>query len=128
MVVQPRKLQQPRTGTLAAIVHAFGTLTPMRLTQDQTREIVRTVSRLTGGTADVYLFGSRLDDAARGGDIDLLLESAAPIGLLQRARIKMELESGLGLPVDIVEHVRNRPATPFQTLARARAKKLENPL
>lgn len=100
----------------------------MRLTQDQTREIVRTVSRLTGGTADVYLFGSRLDDAARGGDIDLLLESVAPIGLLQRARIKMELESGLGLPVDIVEHVRNRPATSFQTLARARARKLENPL
>lgn len=97
----------------------------MRLSTEQTRQITRTVSQLTGGSADVYLFGSRLDDAARGGDIDLLLESAAPLGLIQRARIKMELEAQLGLPVDIVEHVRDTPATPFQSLARARATRLE---
>lgn len=98
----------------------------MRLSTEQTRQITRTVSQLTGGSADVYLFGSRLDDTARGGDIDLLLESAAPLGLIQRARIKMELEAQLGLPVDIVEHVRDTPATPFQSLARARATRLEN--
>ncbi|HJX58864.1 MAG TPA: nucleotidyltransferase domain-containing protein [Thiobacillus sp.] len=98
----------------------------MRLSTEQTRQITRTVSQLTGGSADVYVFGSRLDDTARGGDIDLLLESAAPLGLIQRARIKMELEAQLGLPVDIVEHVRDTPATPFQSLARARATRLEN--
>lgn len=97
----------------------------MRLSTEQTRQITRTVSQLTGGSADVYVFGSRLDDTARGGDIDLLLESAAPLGLIQRARIKMELEAQLGLPVDIVEHVRDTPATPFQSLARARATRLE---
>ena len=97
----------------------------MRLSTEQTRQITCTVSQLTGGSADVYLFGSRLDDTARGGDIDLLLESAAPLGLIQRARIKMELEAQLGLPVDIVEHVRDTPATPFQSLARARATRLE---
>lgn len=100
----------------------------MRLSTEQTRQITRTVSQLTGGSADVYLFGSRLDDTARGGDIDLLLESAAPLGLIQRARIKMELEAQLGLPVDIVEHVRDTPATPFQSLARARATRLEEAL
>lgn len=57
----------------------------MRLSTEQTRLITRTVSHLTGGSADVYVFGSRLDDTARGGDIDLLLESAAPLGLIQRA-------------------------------------------
>lgn len=98
----------------------------MRLSTEQTRQITRTVSQLTGGSADVYVFGSRLDDTARGGDIDLLLESAAPLGLIQRARIKMELEAQLGLPVDIIEHVRDTPATPFQSLARARATRLEN--
>ena len=98
----------------------------MRLSTEQTRQITRTVSQLTGGSADVYVFGSRLDDTARGGDIDLLLESAAPLGLIQRARIKMELEAQLCLPVDIIEHVRDTPATPFQSLARARATRLEN--
>lgn len=97
----------------------------MRLSVEQTRQITRTVSDFTGGSAEVYLFGSRLDDKARGGDIDLLLESAAPLGLIQRARIKMELEAQLGLPVDIIEHVRDTPASPFQTLARARATRLE---
>lgn len=97
----------------------------MRLSSEQTRQITRTISQLTGGTAEVYLFGSRLDDAARGGDVDLLLESAAPLGHIQRARIKMELEARLGLPVDIVAHVRGAPATPFQTLVRSRATRLE---
>lgn len=97
----------------------------MRLSTTQTREITHTVRQLAGATAEVYLFGSRLDDNARGGDIDLLIESAAPIGLIQRARIKMELEASLGLPVDIVAHVRDTPATPFQTIARARATRLD---
>jgi predicted nucleotidyltransferase len=96
----------------------------MRLSVAQTRQITHTVRQLTGGTAEVYLFGSRLDDNARGGDVDLLIESAAPLGLLQRARIKMELEAKLGLSVDIVEHERDTPATPFQMLARARATRL----
>jgi predicted nucleotidyltransferase len=96
----------------------------MRLTEEQTRLVARTVSRITGGANDVYLFGSRLDDTARGGDVDLLLETSSPIGLIQRARIKMELEAALGLPVDILQHVRGTPATPFQTIAKARAVKL----
>lgn len=93
----------------------------MRLGTAQTRQITHTGSHLTGGSVEVYLFASRLDDNARGGDIDLLLESAAPLGLIRRARIKMDLEAKPGLPVDIVEHMRNTPATPFQTLARSRA-------
>jgi predicted nucleotidyltransferase len=97
----------------------------MRLSTAQTRQITHAVHQLAGGTAEVYLFGSRLDDNARGGDIDLLIESAAPLGLLQRARIKMEREAKLSLPVDIVEHVRDTTATPFQTLARARATRLD---
>ncbi|MEQ1663639.1 MAG: nucleotidyltransferase domain-containing protein [Thiobacillus sp.] len=97
----------------------------MRLNSEQTRQITHTVSQFTGGSVEVYVFGSRLDDTARGGDIDLLLESAVPLGLIQRARIKMELEAQLGLPVDIIEHVRDTPATSFQTLARARATRLE---
>lgn len=97
----------------------------MRLTQEQIRRITQTVSRLAGGTADVFLFGSRLDDRARGGDVDILIETDAPLTLIERAQIKMELEAGLGLPVDIVARARSAPPTPFHTIARAKAARLE---
>ena len=74
----------------------------MRLTKQQTEAITRTVTRLTGIGTAVYLFGSRLNDQAKGGDIDLFIESDTPLSLIHRAQIKMELESQLGLPVDIV--------------------------
>ena len=91
----------------------------MRLSVAQTRQITHTVRQLAGGTAEVYLFGSRLDDNARGGDVDLLIESAAPLGLLQRARIKMELEAALSLPVDIVVHRQGVPLHPIDIEVRA---------
>jgi predicted nucleotidyltransferase len=47
----------------------------MRLTSDQVLTILGTASRLSGEDAVVYLFGSRLDDRARGGDVDLLIET-----------------------------------------------------
>lgn len=47
----------------------------MRL-NDQQRSIIRTaVTENFGAGANVWLFGSRVDDAARGGDIDLYIES-----------------------------------------------------
>lgn len=98
----------------------------MRLTPSQIHAITQTVSRLTGGTAEVFLFGSRLDDRARGGDIDLLIETSTPLALVERARIKMELESLVSLPVDIVSQVRNSASTPFQRIARANAVRLES--
>jgi len=47
----------------------------MRLT-DQQRSIIRsTVTENFGASAVVWLFGSRVDDSKRGGDIDLLIET-----------------------------------------------------
>ena len=96
----------------------------MRLTPAQVHSITETVSRFTGGTAEVFLFGSRLDDRAKGGDVDLLIETSGPLALVERARIKMELESRLGLPVDLVSHVRDSASTPLQRIARAHAVRL----
>ena len=97
----------------------------MRLSHEQIRWIIQIVSPRTGGTAEVFLFGSRLDDQARGGDVDLLIETDAPLTLIERAQIQMELEARLGLPVDVVARARNVTPTPFQTLARAQAARLE---
>jgi predicted nucleotidyltransferase len=47
----------------------------MRLTDEQIAAIKGLVSECFGVGAVVYLFGSRLDDAKRGGDIDLYIET-----------------------------------------------------
>jgi predicted nucleotidyltransferase len=98
----------------------------MRLTKQQTDTILHTVSRLAGIDAAVYLFGSRLNDQAKGGDIDLLIESGTQLSLIQRAQIKMELESELGLPVDIVSKALGVATTPFQSIALSSSTLLES--
>lgn len=97
----------------------------MRLTKQQIQWIAQTVFRLAGTGTAVFLFGSRLNDQAKGGDIDLLIESDTPLSLTHRAQIKMELESQLGLPVDIVSKTRGAAATPFQIIAQSRSAQLE---
>ncbi|MDO9610955.1 MAG: nucleotidyltransferase domain-containing protein [Serpentinimonas sp.] len=46
----------------------------MRLTEHQAKQIVELAHAMAGESAQVRVFGSRLDDAARGGDLDLMLE------------------------------------------------------
>lgn len=89
----------------------------MRLTPEQNHTIVTTVSRCAGKNTRVVLFGSRVDDARKGGDIDLLLESTPPASLLIRARIKSELEHSLQIPVDVIAKSTIKNATAFQSIA-----------
>ncbi|RLK48387.1 nucleotidyltransferase-like protein [Alkalispirillum mobile] len=51
----------------------------MRLTPEQVSLIRTAVQQLAGENARVRLFGSRLDDNARGGDVDLLVELPDPV-------------------------------------------------
>jgi predicted nucleotidyltransferase len=96
----------------------------MRLDQEQVEKIIQSVIGIAGASAEIFLFGSRLDDHARGGDVDLLLETERPLALIERAKIKLALEAGLGLPVDVVAKARNATPTPFQIIARERAVRL----
>jgi len=61
----------------------------MRLTEYQ-RNIIREVAhKIFGLNAEVRLFGSRVDDAKRGGDIDLLIKTDLPEAMqVARAEIK----------------------------------------
>lgn len=47
----------------------------MRLTEVQRQSIKSAVTSVIGEESRVWLFGSRVDDAKRGGDIDLLIET-----------------------------------------------------
>ena len=96
----------------------------MRLSTTRTRLIVHCVRQQFGEDACVMLFGSRLDDTARGGDVDLLVESTAPATLRQRALATMKLEQALELPVDIVTLQRGTPGSAFARIARSRAQSL----
>jgi len=69
----------------------------MRLTKQQIQTITQTVSRLAGTGASVYLFGSRLNDQAKGGDIDLFIESDTPLSIIHRAQIKTGTGDTAGL-------------------------------
>lgn len=97
----------------------------MRITKEQIHIIIQTVSHFAGIKTEIYLFGSRLNDQLKGGDIDIFIESDSPLSLIQRAKIKMELESQLGLPVDVVSKTFEAVATPFQVIARSCSNRLE---
>lgn len=65
----------------------------MRLTVDQRQLIKQTVADIVGEDAEVWLFGSRVDDAKRGGDIDLLIET--PRSLTSKVSLLCRLEGAL---------------------------------
>lgn len=88
----------------------------MRLTEQQRRIIVENTARIFGPQARVRLFGSRVDDNARGGDIDLCVEVDRVLANRAAAvsRLIAELQLGLGdqrLDVIIVD-----PATAPQPI------------
>lgn len=48
----------------------------MRLTPTQIATIKDATAEIFGDDARVWLFGSRADDSRRGGDVDLMVETA----------------------------------------------------
>ncbi|MFZ5592659.1 MAG: nucleotidyltransferase domain-containing protein [Pseudomonadota bacterium] len=48
---------------------------PTRLTTSQIETIRQTARQIFGSEVSVWLFGSRVDDSRRGGDIDLYMET-----------------------------------------------------
>jgi len=75
----------------------------MRLNAEQTASIKRIVSEMFGDDADIWLFGSRVDDSKRGGDVDLYVIPAQGEGLFdKRITCLGRLEAVLPYPVDLV--------------------------
>ena len=76
----------------------------MRLNKSDKELIVSTIENIFG-KARVYLFGSRLNNSKKGGDIDLFIISDNKSNLLEK-KIKAlaKLERILCKPIDIVVH------------------------
>jgi len=66
----------------------------MRLTDKETKTILNAFESIDDN-AEIYLFGSRIDDTKRGGDIDLLVHSQDIDKKILR-RVKWQLLELLG--------------------------------
>lgn len=88
----------------------------MRLSQ-QTQQIIRnTVREIFGAEANVKLFGSRVNDDARGGDIDLLIELPSVTTEVERKTMQLtaRLQMRIGdQPIDVLVL---DPSTPRQSI------------
>lgn len=97
---------------------ALHTRPGVRLSAQEIERIRATAERLFGEGARVWLFGSRVDEAAKGGDIDLLVETAQilPNRVASAVRFASELQLQLGerkIDVIVVD-----PQTPPQSIHR----------
>ncbi|MEL5896449.1 nucleotidyltransferase domain-containing protein [Bacteroides sp. GD17] len=69
----------------------------MRLQSKEIQTIIRIAKEIYGESVKVYLFGSRLNDEKRGGDIDLLVRTEGEKkGVLARIRMISRLKQYLG--------------------------------
>jgi len=86
----------------------------MRLTTEEKTILCQTVQR-ADAEADTYLFGSRVDDQALGGDIDVLVLSKR-IDILGKLDILATLHQALGdRKIDLV--VLTDASQPFAQMA-----------
>lgn len=93
----------------------------MRLTPTEHAAIRETVLAVAGAGSRVRLFGSRVDDLARGGDIDLLVELDYAVAqpTLFSARIGARLQQALGdRRIDVLLAAPNLREEPIHRVAR----------
>lgn len=83
----------------------------MRFDPPSIRLSVDIVRKHFGAETSIWLFGSRTDNAQKGGDVDLLAETNITNVALPLARARGELADKLGRHVDLIvdNHVRNNP-------------------
>lgn len=93
----------------------------MRLTPEEVAAIKDAAAEAFGATAVVRLFGSRVDDTLRGGDIDLHLEvNEGQEDVTHAARFRWRVFDHIDeRSMDLVFHVRGRPLRPIDVVARA---------
>jgi len=93
----------------------------MRLTENQKVQIRNAVFEVVGSNAEIRLFGSRLDDNAKGGDIDLLVTLKEPIeqSAYMAAKIAAKIMIKLNeQKIDVIIEAPNLSKLPIHDVAR----------
>ena len=92
----------------------------MRLTEDQIQAIRQLALQVGGVQSRVRVFGSRLDDTAHGGDIDLMLEFTEPVDnpALMAAQMSAQVSRAMhGRKVDVLLSAPNLMRLPIHDIA-----------
>ena len=88
----------------------------MRLEQD-TADAIREQVRLADPTAEIWLFGSRANDRARGGDVDLLIVSGR-IAFADELALRSAILDRIGWQrLDLIVRRRDQLDEPLAALA-----------
>ncbi len=69
----------------------------VRISNQDKQSIITTFKQIFGDQAKLYLFGSRVDDAKRGGDLDLYIKLPAPINSDEKLNKKITFITKLNL-------------------------------
>ncbi len=92
----------------------------MRLSLEQIQQIKHHTIDVYGNNACVYLFGSRVNDAEKGGDIDLLIEveTKEQASFENEFKLAGALQLALGpQKIDLISHVKGQPTNKIQQQA-----------
>lgn len=91
----------------------------MRLSPREIDAIRAAVRDVFGASSTVRLFGSRVRDDLRGGDIDLFVEvDRGQATIAQEQRLRDRIAPAVeDLRVDIILHERDAPLTPIERIA-----------
>ena len=92
----------------------------MRLTPTQIETIKSTAQAVLGEGVQVTLFGSRVDDTLKGGDVDLMVavDQAVAEPALMAARVASRIERAMdGRKVDVVLKAPNLLELPIHRIA-----------
>ena len=93
----------------------------MRLTDTQVRIIKARAAECFGPNTKVWLFGSRVDDDARGGDIDLYVELTEPFtdAAWRALRFNGALQQAFGAQhIDVITRGPSEPLKPIHETAK----------
>jgi predicted nucleotidyltransferase len=93
----------------------------MRLTPDQIDSIKSTAQAVLGEGAQVTLFGSRVHDEQKGGDVDLMVEVTQAIAdpAVLAARLSSRVSRSMhGRRVDVVLKAPNLMEQPIHRIAK----------
>ncbi len=99
----------------------------MRLTTTQRDALRNAILNEIGDNARILVFGSRLDDHVRGGDVDLMVEFSQPVEhpALMSARLATRALRALGgRKVDVVISAPNLRYTSIHEIAYAEGEPL----
>ncbi|MBE0440400.1 MAG: nucleotidyltransferase domain-containing protein [Gammaproteobacteria bacterium] len=93
----------------------------MRITSEQASQIKQVVYQIFGEQATVWLFGSRVNDQAQGGDVDLFIQTQTPLldpAVLAAKTAVQVMRLQNGRKVDVIVQAPNSTPQPIFDIAR----------